>query len=156
MMTNGRPVGIGAECLGEVLQTRIHPRWYIEHAGRKAWRNTVAITNALASVAVKDLAISIEWYQRLFGRLADSAREVAEWSFERGGLLQVYQLKERAGWGSVTLAVSSLDEQIANLHKIGIDPGDPMISETVKVVMIKDPDGNSIAFAETIDPSVAH
>ena len=32
----------------------------------------------------------------------------------------------------------------------------PMISEKVKVVMIKDPDGNSIAFAEAVDPSTAH
>jgi hypothetical protein len=31
-----------------------------------------------------------------------------------------------------------------------------MVSEKVKVVMIRDPDGNSIAFAEAIDPSVAH
>ena len=27
--------------------------------------------------------------------------EVAEWKFERGGWLQVYQLKERAGAGAV-------------------------------------------------------
>jgi predicted enzyme related to lactoylglutathione lyase len=115
------------------------------------------ITNALASVAVKDLAGAVDYYQKLFGRPADSTPmpEVAEWKFERGGWLQVYQLKERAGAGSVTLAVTSVEEQIANLRKIGIDAGKPMISEKVKVVMIKDPDGNSIAFAETLDRSMA-
>ena len=115
------------------------------------------ITNALASVAISDLARSVKWYQKLFDRPADSTPtpEVAEWKFERGGRLQVYQLKERAGVGSVTLEVSSLDDQIASLREIGIDPGDPMITETVKVVMIKDPDGNSIAFAEAIDRSTA-
>ena len=81
--------------------------------------------------------------------------EVAEWKFERGGWLQVYELQERAGSGSVTLAVSSLEEQIENLRKIGIDAGKPMISEKAKVVMIKDPDGNSIAFAEAADRSMA-
>ncbi|HEV7432848.1 MAG TPA: VOC family protein, partial [Steroidobacteraceae bacterium] len=113
----------------------------------------MTITNALASVAVNDLAKSVKYYQKLFGRPADSTPmpEVAEWKFEQGGWLQVYQLKERAGAGAVTLAVNSLEEQIANLHKIGINPGKPMLSEKAKVVMIKDPDGNSIAFAEAID-----
>jgi predicted enzyme related to lactoylglutathione lyase len=115
------------------------------------------ITNAIASLAVKDLAKAVDFYRVLFGRPADSTpmAEVAEWKFERGGWLQVYQLKERAGAGSVTLAVSSLEDQIADLRRMGIDPGQPMISEKVKVVMIKDPDGNSIAFAEAIDRSMA-
>src|ERR1700704_6586416 len=117
----------------------------------------MTITNAIASVAVSDLARSIQYYQRLFGRPADSRPmpEVAEWKFEGGGWLQVYQLKERAGASSVTLAVSSIDEQIIDLRKGGIEPGNPMVSEKVKVVMIKDPDGNSIAFAEALDRSMA-
>ena len=118
----------------------------------------MTINNALASVAVSDLGRSVEWYRRLFGRPPDSTpmREVAEWKFERGGWLQVYELKERAGAGSVTLAVSSFEEQIAALRNLGIDPGKPMISAKVKVAMIKDPDGNSIAFAEAVDLSLAH
>lgn len=117
----------------------------------------MTITNALASVAVKDLKESIHWYQRLFGRPADARPmpELAEWKFERGGWLQVYQLKERAGAGSVTLAVSSLEDQMTSLREAGIDPGTPMMSAKVKVVMIKDPDGNSIALAEAIDPGMA-
>ncbi len=81
--------------------------------------------------------------------------EVAEWKFERGGWLQVYQSKGRAGSSSVTLAVSNLAEQIAELDKLGIDPGPQMNSAKVKVVMIKDPDGNSIAFSEAMDPGTA-
>jgi predicted enzyme related to lactoylglutathione lyase len=117
----------------------------------------MTITNALASVAVNDLTRSMTWYQKLFGREADSRPmpEVAEWQFKGGGWLQVYQLKERAGAGSVTFAVSGLEDQIEQLRKIGIDSGKPMVSERVKVVMIKDPDGNSIAFAETLDSSMA-
>jgi hypothetical protein len=81
--------------------------------------------------------------------------EVAEWKFERGGWLQVYQNSERAGSGSVTLAVSNLDEQVSELQRCGLDAGRKMINEKARVVMIKDPDGNSIAFAEAIDPSIA-
>ena len=117
----------------------------------------MAITNALAALAVKDLRASAQWYQHLLGRPADSIPmpEVAEWKFDRGGWLQVYQSKDRVGAGSVTLAVSDLDEQVAALKKIGIDPGRPVDGEKVKVVMIKDPDGNSIAFAEAKDRSMA-
>ena len=111
------------------------------------------ITNALASVAVKDLSSAVQWYQRLFGRQPDSRQEpdVAGWKFEQGGWLQVYTNAERAGYGSLTLAVTSLDEQIADLEERGIDPGRQMISANVRVVMIKDEDGNSIAFAESIE-----
>jgi len=117
----------------------------------------MSIKNAIASVAVKDLSSAVQWYETLFGRPADSRpmAEVAEWEFERGGWLQVYENAERAGTGSFTLAVSSLDEQIADLKSKGIEAGEPMISEKAKVVMIKDPEGNSIAFAEAIDQSMA-
>lgn len=113
----------------------------------------MSIRNALASVAVKDLSVAVQWYQRLFGRPPDSSQQpgVAEWKFEGGGWLQVYENAERAGHGSVTLSVSSLDEQIADLVRCGLDPGRQMISEKARVVMIKDQDGNSIAFAEGIE-----
>jgi len=57
------------------------------------------IDNAIASIAVKDLKAASAWYEKLFGRPADSTPmpEVAEWKFERGGWLQVYELAERAG-----------------------------------------------------------
>ena len=117
----------------------------------------MSINNALASVAVKDIRPAVAWYEKLFGRPADSnpMSEVAEWKFDGGGWLQVYQNQARAGAGSVTLAVSSLDEQIADLRRSGIDPGEPMTSPKVKVVMIKDPDGNSLAFAQALDRTMA-
>ena len=117
----------------------------------------MSIKNAIASVAVRDLGSAVRWYERLLGRPADSRpmSEVAEWKFERGGWLQIYQNAERAGTGSCTLAVSSLDEQVADLEKCGLDAGRRINSEQVKVVMIKDPDGNSIAFAEALDPGMA-
>jgi predicted enzyme related to lactoylglutathione lyase len=117
----------------------------------------MSIKNALASVPVNDLSSAVQWYQMLFGRPPDSTQmsEVAEWKFERGGWLQVYANAERAGSGSFTLAVSNLDEEIAEFKKWGLDAGRQIIDEKVKVVMIQDLDGNSIAFAEAIDPSMA-
>ncbi len=117
----------------------------------------MSIRNAIASLAVSDLKSAGQWYERLLGRPPDSKPmpEVIEWKFEGGGWLQVYQLPERAGKGSLTLAVTGLEEQIDSLRSAGIPAGKPMRSPAVNVIMIKDPDGNSIALAEALDPAMA-
>ena len=116
----------------------------------------MSIMNALASVAVRDLSSATKWYEKLLGRTASRPMpEVAEWSFQRGGWLQVYQLPERAGAGSFTLAVSSMEEQIARLEKLNIDTSQRTSGEKVKTLMITDPDGNHIAYAEAMDPNLA-
>jgi hypothetical protein len=116
----------------------------------------VSVNNALASVAVKDLESAVKWYERIFNRPPSRPMpEVAEWSFERGGALQVYQLSERAGAGSFTLLVTSVAEQITQLEKLGIDTSERTSSDKVKTVMITDLDGNHIAFAESLDPKLA-
>ncbi len=115
------------------------------------------IENAIASVAVRDLKAASAWYEKLFRRPADSTPmpEVAEWKFERGGWLQAYELPERAGAGSCTLAVTDLAGLIAHLQSLGIDTGETTSGPKVKTVMITDPDGNHLAFAEAIDPTMA-
>ena len=117
----------------------------------------MSIDNAIASVAVKNLVSAVAWYQALLGRAADSTPmpEVAEWKFPRGGWLQVYQLPERAGSGSVTLAVSDIDQIVAHIRKLGIDTTQRTTGSKVKTLMIVDLDGNHIAFAETVDRTMA-
>lgn len=115
------------------------------------------IENAIASVAVKDLKAASAWYEKLFGRPADSTPmpEVAEWKFERGGWLQVYQLPERAGHGSCTLATDDIAAVKSHLESLGIDTNNATSGDKVKTVMITDLDGNHLAFAETLDPTMA-
>jgi catechol 2,3-dioxygenase-like lactoylglutathione lyase family enzyme len=115
------------------------------------------IQNVLASVAVKEIDAAVEWYERLLGRPADSKPmpEVAEWKFERGGWLQVYQLPERAGSGSFTLAVSDLEESVGKMRALGLDTSQQSSGDRVKTLMVTDPDGNHIAFAETLDHTMA-
>jgi len=116
----------------------------------------MTIKNALASVAVKDVGSAAQWYEKVLGRPGSRPMpEVAEWTFERGGGLQVYQLPERAGTGSCTLVVSDIDELAARLETLSIDTSERTSSERVKPVMITDPDGNHIAFAEPRDPGLA-
>ena len=117
----------------------------------------MSIDNAIASLAVKNLASALTWYEALLGRNADSTPmpEVAEWKFPRGGWLQIYQLPERAGSGSCTLAVSSIEEVVAHVEGLGIDTSQRSSGALVKTLMIVDPDGNHIAFAQALDKSMA-
>lgn len=116
------------------------------------------IQNAIASVAVKDVKQAAAWYETIFRRPPDSRPmpEVVEWKFERGGWLQVYQEPERAGHGSCTLAVDDIESVARVLDGLGIDTGERISGEKVKTVMITDPDGNHLAFAEVIDQTMAH
>ena len=115
----------------------------------------MSIENALASVAVKDLAAAEAWYTKLLGRAGSKPMmEVIEWTLPNGGGLQVYALAERAGQGSFTLAVRNIADEIAKLNAMGVDTSDQTSSPRVKTVMIVDPDGNHIALAEALDPSL--
>ncbi len=116
----------------------------------------MTIKNALASVAVKDIDAAVTWYEKVLGRPADSTQisGMTEWKFHGGGGLQVYALPERAGSCSSTLTVSDIDEEVARLAKLGIAAG-VQVGEKVKVFMVKDTDGNSIAFAQALETTVA-
>jgi hypothetical protein len=117
----------------------------------------MTITNALASVAVSDLAASSRWYERLLGPGSHPMAEVVEWQLERGGGLQVYELPDRAGQGSCTLIVSDIDEIAQRLNASGLASHiEPTRNDRVDTIMINDPDGNSLAFAMPKDPSLAH
>jgi hypothetical protein len=82
--------------------------------------------------------------------------EVLEWTFPGGGSLQVYALAQRAGHGSCTLAVDNFEAVVRILEGLGIDTSQRTSSDRVKTVMVTDPDGNHIAFAQAIDLSLAH
>jgi predicted enzyme related to lactoylglutathione lyase len=122
-----------------------------------SYNRLMTIDNAIASLAVKDLPAAVAWYRALLGRAADSTPmpNVAEWRFPRGGWLQIYQVAERAGRGSVTLAVSNIEEVVAHVATLGVDTSNRAFGAKAKTLMITDPDGNHIAFAETVDASMA-
>ena len=59
------------------------------------------------------------------------------------------------GFRSVTLAVTDLDRIAAHVGQLGVDTSQRTSIERVKTLMITDPDGNHIAFAETFDKTMA-
>jgi len=116
----------------------------------------MTITNALAGLAVRDLGASSRWYEKILGPGSQPMPEIVEWQLEGGGALQVYAAPERAGQGSCTLIVSDIDEIAAQLRTSGLgEDVEPAGNERVDTIMIKDPDGNSIAFAEPKDSTLA-
>jgi len=114
----------------------------------------MTIDNALASVPVRDVDAAARWYGQVLERSPSRPmHEVAEWKFDGGGGLQAYEAPERAGGGSVTLAVTDLDQHAHALQALGIE-AQVVANDQVKTMMVKDPDGNSIAFAEAVDPQL--
>jgi hypothetical protein len=108
----------------------------------------MGITNAFASLAVRDLTAVSAFYEMLLGPGTHPMSEVVEWQLPDGGGLQVYSLPERAGSGSCTIIVSDIDALAEMLRSTGLAPDAvPSRNDRVDTVMIKDPDGNSIAFA---------
>jgi hypothetical protein len=81
--------------------------------------------------------------------------EVVEWQFEGGGGLQVYAAPERAGHESCTLVVDDIDDVGQRLQAFGVAPdAEPVRHEHVDTIMVRDPDGNSIAFAAPKDATL--
>ena len=116
----------------------------------------MTILNALASLAVRDLDTSSVWYEQLLGSGSRAMPEVIEWQLRAGGGLQVYQAPERAGRGSCTIIVSDIDDVAETLRTSGLAPqAEVAHHERVDTVMVKDPDGNSIAFAAPKDAAPA-
>lgn len=104
-----------------------------------------------AGVRVRELAPAVEWYGRLFGRAPDIVPHEHEvmWRVSEGGWLYVLQDLAGAGSALVTIAVTDLDRQVAELADRGIHFGaiEP-VGEAARKATIDDPDGNSIALIQ--------
>src|ERR1700759_3983321 len=111
------------------------------------------LKNALAFVAVRDISTGTCWYSKLLGREPDvrPMANLAEWKFEAGGWLQVNENEPLAGKSSVTLVETNIDERMGMLREAGITPASFVKGASVSVIIIHDPDGNQIVFAQGKD-----
>lgn len=112
----------------------------------------MAINKVYAEMAVRDFTAAVAWYGWLFDRPADTApmAGLAEWQLVECGGIQVFQDKDRAGSSWVTLAVSSLDDQLVELKAKGLAAGPTTKTEYLKTVTVADPDGNHLTFVEAL------
>jgi len=114
------------------------------------------LKNALAFAAVRDLDEAVRFYRTLLGREPDvrPMQGLAEWKFESGGWLQVNENQTLAGRSSVTLVETDMNERMNMLLETGIKPTSFVQGEAVSVVIIDDPDGNHIVFAQGKDENL--
>jgi len=112
-----------------------------------------AITHLYAGVPVSDLDAGIAWYTRFFGRPPDHrAGTEMLWEIEAHAVLFIEPNAAHAGTGRITLAVTGLDALLEHLSAAGIAHGPvETYSNGVRHVMVPDPDGNALAFAEPPD-----
>ncbi|ESR26006.1 VOC family protein [Lutibaculum baratangense] len=114
------------------------------------------VGNALAGLAVRDLVDSADWYARLFGRPHDASpmEGLVEWRFPGGGWLQVFADAERAGHGSVTLAVANIEETRTELEAQGHPIEWSFDGDITNGAVIRDPDGNRVVFAQSVNEEI--
>lgn len=117
----------------------------------------MSIQNSLAGIAVRDLNAATRWYEKLFSKPADQKPmpEVAEWAFPRGGWIQLFRDSDRAGKSSVTFSVSDLKAEVDHLRSLDLLVGDVQESKQVKTLIINDPDGNQLVFAQPLTADMA-
>lgn len=110
----------------------------------------MTITNALAGIAVDDIAEAIDFYERLFGRPADARpmNDVAEWKLPGGSWVHVSTDADRAGASTLTLIVDELAIEVARLDLNGIKPVSKAMGDFFKTAKFRDPDGNLIVLSQ--------
>lgn len=110
----------------------------------------MTITNALAGIAVEDIADALDFYERLFGRPADARpmNDQAEWKLPGGAWVQVHTDADRAGASTLTLVVDDLSEELGRLALQGLKPASKAIGGFFKTAKFRDPDGNQIVFSQ--------
>lgn len=113
-----------------------------------------AITNLVAGVPVGDLATSIDWYTRFFGRPPDlRVGDEVLWDVDEHATLFIEPNAAHAGSGRITFAVTGLDGFLQRLAAEGIEhEAIDTYSNGVRHVKVPDADGNAIALAESPGP----
>ena len=107
------------------------------------------IDHVLAVIPVVDLAVSANWYERLFDAEPTNRPmpNLAEWRLTDTGWVQVFVDGERAGRSFFNLAVSDLDAHVEGLRERGFVPGEIQdATKGVRLSTIDDPDGNTLNF----------
>ena len=109
-------------------------------------------TNALAGIAVKDLADAVPWYQRFStarrtpNRCPRSRSGVRERRLDSGvrGRRARRPLLGHAGG-------ASLDERVSDLQSKAIEIQSTSDAESVRTAIVVDPDGNQLVFAQAVE-----
>ena len=110
----------------------------------------MTVKTVLAGVAVTDLRVSKLWYQKLFGREPDTnpIDELFQWALPTGEWIRLFASRSLAGSSSVTLVEDDFGKRLEDLRAARYDIKKLDNSDSIKVAIIEDPDGNEVVFAQ--------
>jgi predicted enzyme related to lactoylglutathione lyase len=108
----------------------------------------------LAVVPVAEIDKATQWYERFFGRPADTRPmdSLAEWHLSELGVVQVFEDPDRAGRTTVNLTVDDLDATLSTLSGQNIPSTDPQLVSGghQRLALIQDPDGNQLGLIQSL------
>jgi predicted enzyme related to lactoylglutathione lyase len=107
---------------------------------------------AFTGVPVRDLSSGRDFFERIFGRVADVevAVDEAMWRVAETAWLYVVVDAARAGNGLVALSVADLNATLAELSGRGISPvAVEAVGEGGRKATVLDLDGNAVAIIQT-------
>jgi hypothetical protein len=107
------------------------------------------IQTIFAHVSCSNLETSLTWYTKLFGRSPDRRPMpgLAEWHFTDSAEVQLFEDKNHAGAGTLTLGVLPLEPERRRLADAGLKPGSIEEAKDFYLLRLRDPDGNLVVLA---------
>ena len=101
-----------------------------------------------AGLRVRDFQSARAWYDRLLGEATSFPHATeAVWTLAENGSVYVVEHAGGAGNSVVTLFVDDLDEWVAAIAARGLEPDErETLSNGVRKVIYRDPDGNEVGF----------
>ena len=105
-----------------------------------------------AHLNCSDLDASIRWFSAIFNRGPDARpmEGLAEWHHAGAAGFQLFLNPADAGRGALTLIVGGLDEERQRLDAAGLSPGEIEPASYVRLIRLRDPDGNLVVLAEDL------
>ena len=108
------------------------------------------IIGLYAQLNCSDLAASTRWFTALFGRNPDATpmEGLAEWHHGTTAGLQLFEDKDAAGKGTLTVIVDAIEEERERLAAAGLSPGEIQAADYTTICQLSDPDGNRVVLAQ--------
>ena len=102
-------------------------------------------------LAVREIDVAREWYERLFGRepdLVPNDREAC-WDLTGTGWVYIVVDEDRAGGSLLTVLVEDLDDVVSGMESRAIEIAErEEVPGVLRAVRVLDPDSNRIQFAQ--------